>query len=107
MKQLSKVLPLHSFGSCLHTRDLEKELPACAQYTRIHANRDPVKECTLHHYKFYLAFENSQSPGYVTEKLWQALKMGSVPIYWGAQDIDAAMVLGYRHPVGPLKLTDF
>ena len=21
-------------------------------------------------------------------------------------DIDAAMVLGYRHPVGPLKLTD-
>ena len=23
-----------------------------------------------------------------------------------AKDIDAAMVLGYRHPVGPLKLTD-
>ena len=23
-----------------------------------------------------------------------------------AADIDAAMVLGYRHPVGPLKLTD-
>lgn len=22
------------------------------------------------------------------------------------EDIDAAMVLGYRHPVGPLKLTD-
>ena len=23
-----------------------------------------------------------------------------------AEDIDKAMVLGYRHPVGPLKLTD-
>ena len=23
-----------------------------------------------------------------------------------AEDIDTAMVLGYRHPVGPLKLTD-
>jgi hypothetical protein len=75
--QLNRVLPIHSFGKCLHTHDLEKVLPSCAGYTRVHANRDPIKECTLHNFKFYLAFENSQSPGYVTEKLWQALKMVS------------------------------
>jgi hypothetical protein len=74
---LNRVLPIHSFGKCLHTHDLEKVLPTCASYNRLHANRDPVKECTLYNFKFYLAFENSQSQGYITEKLWQALKMVS------------------------------
>ena len=50
-------------------------------------NRDPSKECVLWSYKFYIAFENSEQPGYMTEKLWQGLKVGSVPIYWGAPDV--------------------
>ena len=45
------------------------------------------QRCIISHYKFYLAFENSQHIGYVTEKLWQALVMGSIPIYWGAPDV--------------------
>jgi hypothetical protein len=35
-------------------------------------------------YKFNLCFENSQWPGYCTEKLFHALYMGTVPIYWGS-----------------------
>ena len=34
-------------------------------------------------YKFALVCENSQSPGYVTEKLLHAKLAGCVPIYWG------------------------
>ena len=35
------------------------------------------------HSKFVLAFENSSSPGYCTEKLFHAKVAGAIPIYWG------------------------
>jgi alpha(1,3/1,4) fucosyltransferase len=38
-------------------------------------------------YKFSIAFENSSSPGYVSEKIVQAYAAGTVPIYWGAPDV--------------------
>lgn len=41
----------------------------------------------LKDYRFNLAFENSQSTGYVTEKLIEPLLMGCIPIYWGAPDV--------------------
>ena len=34
-------------------------------------------------YIFYLAFENSLYPGYVTEKLFHAYRSGCIPLYWG------------------------
>ena len=42
----------------------------------------------LSDYKFTIAFENSSSPGYVTEKIYHPLLVGSIPIYWGAEDIE-------------------
>lgn len=41
----------------------------------------------LNKYKFNIAFENSSTPGYVTEKIMDAFAAGVVPIYWGAPDI--------------------
>lgn len=38
-------------------------------------------------YKFSIAFENSSSPGYTTEKLMHAFLAGTVPIYWGNTEI--------------------
>ena len=38
-------------------------------------------------YKFAVAFENKQYPGYVTEKICDAYKSGCIPIYWGTPDI--------------------
>lgn len=35
-------------------------------------------------YKFGLAFENTRDQDYVTEKLFEVLQAGSVPIYMGA-----------------------
>lgn len=38
-------------------------------------------------YRFALVFENNRVPGYVTEKITNALLADTVPIYWGAPDI--------------------
>lgn len=49
-------------------------------------------------------------PGFATSRLGVALGMEAIRMLEegvaSAEDIDKAMVLGYRHPVGPLKLTD-
>lgn len=37
----------------------------------------------LKKYKFTIAFENTSSNGYTTEKLYQPLQAFSIPIYWG------------------------
>ena len=39
-------------------------------------------------YKFSIAFENSSTSGYTTEKLFEALKNGTIPIYWGNPNAD-------------------
>ncbi|KAJ0022039.1 hypothetical protein NQD34_009529 [Periophthalmus magnuspinnatus] len=38
----------------------------------------------LSSYQFYLALENSQHPDYITEKLWNAVVAGAVPVVLGA-----------------------
>jgi hypothetical protein len=37
--------------------------------------------------KYALAFENTAKKGYITEKIYEAFMVGSVPYYWGAPDI--------------------
>ena len=39
-------------------------------------------------YRFNIAFENTISQGYVTEKIIHPLSVNSIPIYWGAQNVD-------------------
>jgi hypothetical protein len=41
----------------------------------------------LSRYKFTIAFENTEYPGYVTEKVIDAMVAASVPVYLGAPDI--------------------
>lgn len=38
----------------------------------------------INNFKFVIAFENSDNVGYITEKLMDAYKANSVPIYWGS-----------------------
>jgi len=43
---------------------------------------------TLSHYKFSLCYENAYGlNGYVTEKIFDCFNAGTVPIYWGAENI--------------------
>jgi len=43
----------------------------------------------LRDYKFTIAAENSSNPGYVTEKIIHPLSVGSIPIYWGAENVSS------------------
>ncbi len=52
----------------------------------------------------------TDSPGFASSRLGVALGLEAIRMVEGGvaapQDIDRAMVLGYRHPMGPLRLTD-
>lgn len=37
----------------------------------------------LRNYRFNLAFENTNWPYYITEKIWQSIYAGCLPVYWG------------------------
>ena len=54
--------------------------------------------------------EVTDSPGFATSRLGVALALEAIRMLEegvaSAADIDAAMKLGYRHPMGPLELTD-
>uniref|UniRef100_A0A1J3CWK7 Fucosyltransferase n=1 Tax=Noccaea caerulescens TaxID=107243 RepID=A0A1J3CWK7_NOCCA len=59
-------------------------------YGSCHRNRDGSVEKVeaLKHYKFSLAFENTNEEDYVTEKFFQSLVAGSVPVVVGAPNIE-------------------
>lgn len=66
-------------------------------YGSVARNRDPVdlddgasfKLVTQARYKFSFAFENACHPDYVTEKFFQPLLAGSVPVVLGAPNVSA------------------
>ena len=39
-------------------------------------------------YKFAITFENSDTPGYVTEKIVSAMLSNAIPIYWGSDEVN-------------------
>ncbi|MEI6440797.1 MAG: glycosyltransferase family 25 protein, partial [Alphaproteobacteria bacterium] len=44
--------------------------------------------------QFSISFENSQAPGYITEKVLHAKMAGCVPLYWGDKDTNTDFVNG-------------
>ena len=64
-------------GAILHNMNAEDELAPR------NGNWAQSKVEFLKKYKFTIAFENSSSNGYTTEKLIQPLQSFSIPIYWG------------------------
>ena len=70
--ELMRYLPVDSFGKALRNRELPED-----------SGRE-TKLQTIARYKFTLAFENSIARDYVTEKFYDPLIAGSVPVYRGA-----------------------
>lgn len=72
-------IEVHSYGGCLRNKDMPKELEELPRLQR--------KLEIFSRYKFCIAMENSRQDDYVSEKLWQALWAGCLPIYWGAPNV--------------------
>lgn len=49
---------------------------------RVSNKIDFIKE-----FRFSISFENSSHPGYTTEKIYESMIAGSIPIYWGNSEI--------------------
>jgi len=73
--ELMEHLRVDSYGRCLTNRTLEKD------------EGRQTKLDVIASYRFTLAFENSVAPDYVTEKFFDPLIAGSVPVYLGAPNI--------------------
>jgi hypothetical protein len=74
-RELMEHIEVHSFGRLLQNRWLPEDAgPA-------------TKLGVLANYKFTLAFENAIAVDYVTEKFFDPLIAGSVPVYLGAPNI--------------------
>jgi hypothetical protein len=75
----------------------EKFLKRLSQYKKVDSGGrflnnigGPVKDklAFLREYKFNIAFENSVSPGYTTEKIMEAYVAQSIPIYYGNPTVE-------------------
>lgn len=76
LSELMQHLPFDSYGRFLNNRKLSGP---------DHGTDSKLE--VLRRYRFTLAFENSMEPDYVTEKFFQPLMMGSVPVYRGAPNV--------------------
>jgi len=60
---------IDSYGGCLNNRQMDKEHRTIAHKLEM-----------IRNYKFYFAFENSFTRGYITEKPFECLETGTVPV---------------------------
>lgn len=96
---------IDALGPCYHNRD---EPPVPEEYKARYPG------WTIHDsfiylmrdYKFVMSFENMATPGYFTEKLFNAYLGGALPIYWGDPRVDElvnteAFIWCREHPEDP------
>jgi hypothetical protein len=76
---LSAYLPVHHYGKCGHNTELPD--------TRSAPDWGARKLGTVARYHFLAAMENSLALDYVSEKVYHALLVGTIPIYLGAPNI--------------------
>lgn len=53
-----------------------------------HQGMAESKSETLSRYDFAICFENMALEGWITEKIFDCLFVGTIPVYWGAPDIE-------------------
>lgn len=82
LAELMEHLEVDSFGA-VHPNG---ELPGGSG--RNQPNWRASKRALIGRYRFTIAFENAIRPDYVTEKFFDPLAVGSVPVYMGAPNID-------------------
>ena len=82
MLEMMKYIRVDARGRCGNPKWNQSMLPS-------DPNQIPIEKTNIaKEYLFTVAIENSFEHDYVTEKLWQPLAAGSVPLYLGAPNVD-------------------
>lgn len=95
LQELMQHVPLHSYGKTMHNKDEDEDLKS--------KSRKGSKIITGSEYFFWFCPENSNAHSYVTEKIYEALEAGSVPIYFGADNVERFI----PHPSAYINANDF
>lgn len=82
VKELRGWLPIDGLSSCLHSKT-----PPTGWFDDIGMHWYNTKRAMMRQYLFYLAFENQNEDDYITEKLWESLASGTVPVYMGSPNV--------------------
>ena len=98
LTELAKHMTVHSYGGCMKNME-EPKIPEA------NGNRNLNKRLILQRYKFYLAFENNQIQDYVSEKVFDGLLAGTLPVYWGAESIEKFMPVETKPSI--VKMGDY
>ncbi len=98
----SKIFRVDSLGKCLHTSTGPEGIVLTSGSTPQESLH--LKQTAISHYLFYFAFENTIEAGYVTEKIFDALIAGVVPVYLG--DVSSALAL-LPSPLAAIFLHDY
>lgn len=81
VRELQQHLRIDSLGKCSTTKHIKENIKLLVGKTALESLQ--LKQKVISNYMFYLAFENSYERGYVTEKVFDGLIAGTVPIYFG------------------------
>ncbi|GAM27108.1 hypothetical protein SAMD00019534_102830, partial [Acytostelium subglobosum LB1] len=87
IKSLRKVFSVDGLGSCLHTKDINPKYISYPVFKDLGRSM-MMKSKIMSEYLFGLAFENNNITDYVTEKVYNVILGGTLPIYMGAPNID-------------------
>ncbi|XP_037804725.1 alpha-(1,3)-fucosyltransferase C-like [Penaeus monodon] len=80
VKKLQEYIPVTVYGRCSRRR--------CVKSSQ---NKVCFTSVLVPSYSFYLSFENSICNDYITEKLWNALQYGLVPVVYGGANYSALL----------------
>ena len=80
VQALALRFPVHSLGQCHPNREPWDELPP-------RGVSNQASQATLAKYMFFFALESVDCDGYTTEKVWEVLSRGSIPVFYGSDDI--------------------
>ena len=83
VKAIDKLIGVVAMSSCYHNTPW----PQCE-------GRECTKVEAIREYKIHLAFENGDSPNFVTDKIYQAFAAGVLPVWMGTRDIAEAVPKG-------------
>ncbi|GAA6062046.1 hypothetical protein JCM10212_005031 [Sporobolomyces blumeae] len=87
LDELTSLLPgkMDNFGSCHRNAEADDVLKEMGHFEDVGQHTKwNTKITMINYYLFSVAFENSNDYDYVTEKYFQALERGSVPLVFGA-----------------------